>query len=204
MRSNVYSIRGYRIPIAIAIGILLGCVFALCFPHGFFASNYPSPIQDRQITKINLQLDLVSVTDKNAELKKQCQKLTEKSRLSEQRKDKAQKQFSVLGNPHKVGSFGIFAKSRSRNEPIVASANSKVKEVLEVWFNNIKSVGILNYLVIALDDNIAINMSSFRVEISCVKGVLAAWLRVLLSDVDIVYLQDLFDHIYRIRCGFHD
>ena len=35
------SLRGSRIAIAIAIGIFMGCVFALFYPHGFF-HPYPS------------------------------------------------------------------------------------------------------------------------------------------------------------------
>ncbi|KAI3855841.1 hypothetical protein MKX03_036995 [Papaver bracteatum] len=183
MRSNVHSIGGSRISIPIGIGILLGCVFALCCPHVFFASSYPSPIypspiQDRQISKTNLQLELVSVTDKNTILKKQVRKLTEKLRLSEKREFQAQKQVLALGNPQKAGPFGtvkclrtnptvvadtsvnprlakLLEKVSLRNELIVALANSKVKDILAVWFNNIKRVGILNYLVVALDDNIA-------------------------------------------------
>ncbi|KAI3973581.1 hypothetical protein MKW92_033307 [Papaver armeniacum] len=232
MRSNINSIRGYRIPIATAIGILLGCVGSAACASDEMANM--------------LKLELVSVTDKNAELKKQVSKLTEKLRLSEQRKDKAQKQVLVLGNPHKVGPFGTVKSLRTnptvvadtsinprlakllkkvalRNELIVALANSKVKEILEVWFNNIKRVGILNYLVIALDDNIAsfcelndvpvykrnsdesfdeIVRTGSKHAVSGLKfRVLREFLQlgysVLLSDVDIVYLQDPFDHIYR-------
>lgn len=41
------------------------------------------------------------------------------------------------------------------NELIVALANSNVQSMLELWFTSIKRVGIKNYLVVALDDNIA-------------------------------------------------
>ncbi|RZC49399.1 hypothetical protein C5167_017821 [Papaver somniferum] len=156
-----------------------------------------------------LKMELVSVTDKNAELKKQVRKLTEKLRLSERRKDQAQKK--------------LLKKVALRNELIVAVANSKVKEMLEVWFINIKRVGILNYLVVALDDSIAsfcklndvpvykrnsdesfdeIARTGSKHAVSGLKfHVLREFLQlgysVLLSDVDIVYLQDPFDHIYR-------
>ncbi|KAI3841039.1 hypothetical protein MKX03_018270 [Papaver bracteatum] len=262
MRSNVHSIRGSRIAVAIGIGILLGCVFAFCFPHGFFAANSPSPIKNRRITATNLQvgsaacesdekanmlkLELVSVSDKNAELKKQVRELTEKLRLAEQGKDQAQKQVLVMGNPHKAGPFGTVKSLRTnptvvadpsvnprlakllekvafRKELIVCLANSNVKEMLEVWFNNIKRVGIPNYLVVALDDDIANFCELNHVPVykrdpdqnvdeiartggnHAVSGLKFRVLReflqlgysVLLSDVDIVYLQDPFDHIYR-------
>ncbi|MCL7037182.1 hypothetical protein MKW94_028620 [Papaver nudicaule] len=262
MRSNVHAIRGSRIAIAIGIGILLGCVFAFCYPHGFFASNYVSPIQNRRISKTNLQvgsaacesdekanmlkLELVSVSDKNAELKKQVRELTEKLRLAEQGKDQAQKQVLVMGNPHKAGPFGTVKSLRTnptvvadpsvnprlakllekvafRKELIVCLANSNVKEMLEVWFNNIKRVGIPNYLVVALDDDVANFCEQNHVPVykrdpdqnvdeiartggnHAVSGLKFRVLReflqlgysVLLSDVDIVYLQDPFDHIYR-------
>ncbi|CAN6685922.1 unnamed protein product [Malus baccata var. baccata] len=49
----------------------------------------------------------------------------------------------------------ILEKVAVNRELIVALANSNVKEMLEVWFANINRVGISNYLVVALDDEIA-------------------------------------------------
>uniref|UniRef100_A0A0E0QAJ0 Uncharacterized protein n=1 Tax=Oryza rufipogon TaxID=4529 RepID=A0A0E0QAJ0_ORYRU len=40
-----------------------------------------------------------------------------------------------------------------KKELIVALANSNVREMLEMWFTNIKRVGISNYLIVALDDS---------------------------------------------------
>ncbi|KAI3902164.1 hypothetical protein MKW92_004270 [Papaver armeniacum] len=193
-----------------------------------------------------LKLELVYVSDKNAELKKQVRELIEKLRLAEQRKDQAQKQVLVMGNPHKAGLFGIVKSLRTnptvvvdpsvnpglakllekvafRKELIVCLANSNVKEMLEVWFNNIKRVGIPNYLVVALDDDIANFFELNHVPVykrdpdqnvdeiarsggnHVVSGLKFCVLReflqlgysVILSDVDIAYLQDSFDHIYR-------
>ena len=48
MRNNGSSLRGSKIAVAVAIGVLLGCVFALFYPHGFFGS-YPT-IQSRRIS----------------------------------------------------------------------------------------------------------------------------------------------------------
>ena len=193
-----------------------------------------------------LKLELVSLSEKNAELKKQVRELTEKLRLSDQGKDQAQKQFLVLGEQHKAGPFGtvkglrtnpavlpdesvnprlgkILEKVAVRKELIVALANSNVKEMLEVWYANIQKVGITNYLVVALDDEIANLCKANNVPVykrdpdegvdsiartggnHAVSGLKFRVLReflqlgysVLLSDVDIVYLQNPFDHIFR-------
>ncbi|KAF9596256.1 hypothetical protein IFM89_008419 [Coptis chinensis] len=253
------SLRGSRIAIAIGIGVFLGCVFAFFYPHGFFIGFDSPPIQ---IEKANLQIgsaqcesservnmlksELVSVSEKNSELKKQVRELNEKIRLADQGRDQAQKQFLVLGENHKAGTFGtvkglrtnpnvlpdesvnprlgkILEKVAIRKELIVGLATGNVKEMLEVWFTNIKNVGILNYIVVALDDEIenfcklkgvpvykrdpdegidsiartggnhAVSGLKFRV----LREFLQLGYSVLLSDVDIVYLQNPFDHIYR-------
>ncbi|XP_057469553.1 arabinosyltransferase RRA3-like [Actinidia eriantha] len=254
---NGQSFRGSRITVAIAIGVLLGCVFAFLYPHGFFnpASNRPFSNSDVQIgsssceseEKINmLKSNIVRITEKNAELQKQVREITEKLRLAEQGKDHAQKQFMVLGEQHKAGPFGTVKGLRTsptvipdesvnprlakileevalQKELIVALANSNVKSMLEVWFTSIKKVGIRNYLVVALDDGIvdlcksndvpfykrdpdegmdtvartggnhAVSGLKFRI----LREFLQLGYSVLLSDVDIVYLQNPFDHLYR-------
>nr|DAD21735.1 TPA_asm: hypothetical protein HUJ06_023198 [Nelumbo nucifera] len=193
-----------------------------------------------------LKSELVSVSEKNVELKKQVRELTEKLRLAEQGKDQAQKQFLVLGEQHKAGPFGtvkglrtnptvvpgnsvnprlakMLEKVAVRKELIVALANSNVKGMLELWFTSIKKVGIPNYLVVALDDEIENFCNSNVVPVykrdpdegidsiartggnHAVSGLKFRILReflqlgysVLLSDVDIIYLQNPFDHLYR-------
>ncbi|XAR61788.1 hypothetical protein NMG60_11016305 [Bertholletia excelsa] len=110
-----------------------------------------------------------------------------------------------------------------RRELIVALANSNVQAMLEVWFTSIKKAGISNYLVVALDDGIFDLCKSNNVPVykrdpdqgidkvgkeggnHAVSGLKFRILReflqlgysVLLSDVDIVYLQNPFDHLYR-------
>lgn len=255
------SFRGSRIAIAIVIGVLLGCVFAFYYPHGLFSPN-STAIQARRISKSNFQIgssecesaerinmlksDIMAISEKNGELKKQVRELTEKLRLSEQGKDNAQKQFLVLGEQHKAGPFGTVKSLRTnptvlpdesvnprlakiledvavQKEIIVALANSNVKAMLEVWFTSIKRVGIPNYLVVALDDEIANFCKSNDVPVykrdpdegidsiaktggnHAVSGLKFRILReflqlgysVLLSDVDIVYLQNPFNHLYR-------
>ncbi|WMV27583.1 hypothetical protein MTR67_020968 [Solanum verrucosum] len=117
----------------------------------------------------------------------------------------------------------LLAEIAVGKEVIVALANSNVKSMLEVWFNSIKKVGIPNYLVVALDDTIVefckendvpvykrdpdenvdfIGKSGGNHAVSGLKfRILREFLQlgygVLLSDVDIVYLQNPFDHLYR-------
>lgn len=110
-----------------------------------------------------------------------------------------------------------------KKELIVALANSNVKEMLEMWSTNIKRVGISNYLVVALDDSIENFCKSNDVPVyrrdpddgidnigktggnHAVSGLKFRILReflqlgysVLLSDIDIIFFQNPFDHLYR-------
>ncbi|XP_050367193.1 arabinosyltransferase RRA2-like [Argentina anserina] len=251
-----------RVGIAIGIGVLLGCVFALCFPNGFISISNPAPILNRRFAKSIAQVgstlcesserlnmlksEFVAVSEENSELKKKVRELTEKMRLAEQRKDQAEKQVLVLGDQKKAGPFGtvkglrtnpsvvpddsvnprlaqILEKVAVNKEIIVSLANSNVKEMLKVWFSNIKRVGIPNYLVVALDEEIARYCQENDVPVykrdpdkgidsvartggnHAVSGLKFHILReflqlgysVLLSDVDIVYLQNPFNHLYR-------
>ncbi|PRQ27002.1 putative nucleotide-diphospho-sugar transferase [Rosa chinensis] len=256
------SLRGSRILVAIVVGVLIGCVFAFLYPHGFFSNSDDPLIQNRRIGKSDLQSsssqcepperinmlrsDIGALSDKNAELKKQIQDLTEKLRLAEQGKDHAHEQFSVLSKPHKAGPFGTVKGLRTNptvtpdesvnprlakileevavhKELIVVLANSNVKSMLEVQFTSIKKADITNYLVVALDDQIeefckandvpvyrrapdegidsvaktggnhAVSGLKFRI----LREFLQLGYGVLLSDVDIVYLQNPFNHLYR-------
>ncbi|PKA51923.1 rhamnogalacturonan II specific xylosyltransferase [Apostasia shenzhenica] len=193
-----------------------------------------------------LKSKVATFSEKNAELKKQVRELSMKIQLSEQGKDQAQKQFLTLGLQRKAGPFGtvkglrtnptvlpdesvnprlseILEKVALQKELIVALANSNVREMLEVWFENIKRVGIPNYLVVALDDgteslckakdvpvyrrppadnvdsigrtggNHAVSALKFQI----LREFLQLGYSVLLSDIDIVYLQNPFDHLHR-------
>ncbi|KAM2988968.1 hypothetical protein FF2_003000 [Malus domestica] len=261
-REKAQSLSKSKVGAAIAVGVLLGCVFALCFPSGFLSISNPAAILNRNFAKsiaqvgsspcesserINLlKSEFVAASEKNAELKKHVRELTEKIRLAEQRKDQAEKQVLVLGDQKKAGPFGTVKGSRTNpsvlpdesvnprlakilekvavnRELIVALANSNVKEMLDLWFTNIKRVGISNYLVVALDEEIARYCESKDVPVymrdpdkvidsvartggnHAVSGLKFRVLReflqlgysVLLSDVDIVYLQNPFNHLYR-------
>ncbi|XP_050231325.1 arabinosyltransferase RRA3-like [Mercurialis annua] len=259
--SSSQSLRKSRILIAIAIGIFLGCVFAFCYPNGFFTSN--PYFNSRQLSnsisqavsksscepseKLNmLKKEFTAASEKNVELQKQVKELSEKLKFAELGKDQAQEQVSALGDQHKAGPFGtvkglrtnptvipgesvnprleqILEKVAVQKEIIVALANSNVKEMLEVWFNSIKKVGIPNYLVVALDDDIAEfcesndvpfykrdpdegidsvgktggNHAVSGLKFNILREFLQMGYSVLLSDVDIVYLQNPFHFLYR-------
>ncbi|KAH6780024.1 Nucleotide-diphospho-sugar transferase family protein [Perilla frutescens var. hirtella] len=229
-----------KIAAAILVGLLLGCAFAVFYPNGIIVSSLLSL---RQVAGANSEVITTSSCE-NVELKRKIRELTEKLQLAEQGKDNAQKQQkagpfgTVKGlrtNPTVVGDESVNPKLGKileevavNRELIVTLANSNVKDVLEVWFTNIKRVGIPNYLVFALDEEIYSFCQSNDVpvykkdveeikednkfesiartgESHAVSGLKFRILRefmqmgysVLLSDVDIVYLQNPFEYLYR-------
>ncbi|RID58044.1 hypothetical protein BRARA_F01370 [Brassica rapa] len=249
-RDRTQQLRGSRIAIAILIGIIIGCVCAVMFPNGFFNSSSSLTANERvQVGSSScesparikmLKSDFASLSEKNAELKKQIRELTEKLRLAEQGSDNARKPQI------KAGPFGTVKSLRTNptilpdesvnprlakilediavdKEVIVALANSNVKAMLEVQIASVKRLGIKNYLVVALDDyienfcksndvayykrdpdkdvdtvgktggNHAVSGLKFRV----LREFLQLGYGVLLSDVDIVFLQNPFRHLYR-------
>ncbi|XP_028776209.1 arabinosyltransferase RRA3-like [Neltuma alba] len=193
-----------------------------------------------------LRSEFAAVSKKNAKLKKQVKGLTEWLQLAKKGSDQAQDQSPALAEQPKAGPFGtvkglrtnpivirdesvnprlakILDKIAIQRELIVVLANAKVKEMLEIWFTSIKRVGITNYLVVALDEEISKFCESKHVPVykgdpaegidsigrngdnHAVSGLKFRVLReflqlgygVLLSDVDIVYLQNPFDHLIR-------
>lgn len=164
---------------------------------------------------------------------------------AEQERDAAQKQSLMLGPRKKAGPLGtvkslrtyplvlpnddanpklavLLARVAPNRELIVGIANNNVREMVRVWVSSIKRTGISNYLLVALDDQIAEFCRSNQVPfyrrdatISAVqKGtgdnhaisglkfhILREFLElgysVLLSDVDILYFQNPFLHLYR-------
>ncbi|KAJ0256476.1 Arabinosyltransferase RRA3 [Hirschfeldia incana] len=117
----------------------------------------------------------------------------------------------------------LLEKVSVNKEIIVVLANSNVKPMLEVQIASVKRVGIQNYLVVALDGSIESFCKSNKVAYytrdpdkavdvvgrsggnHAVSGLKFRVLReflqlgygVLLSDVDIVFLQNPFGHLYR-------
>uniref|UniRef100_A0A0D9X0Y8 Glycosyltransferase n=1 Tax=Leersia perrieri TaxID=77586 RepID=A0A0D9X0Y8_9ORYZ len=239
--------RGSRIAAAVAVGVTLGCVCAFLYPDGLLSRSSDAALHwARQADSVacenyegvtNLKSKLVSLERKNAEFRKQINELTMKLQLAGQGKDEV---------PYKAGPFGTVKALRTnptvtpdesinprlakilqqvaiKKELIVALANSNVREMLEMWFTNIKRVGITNYLVVALDDstetfckskdvpfyrrdpdegidnigkaggNHAVSGLKFRI----LREFLQLGYSVLLSDIDIIFFQNPFDHLYR-------
>ncbi|KAL5558086.1 hypothetical protein UlMin_034297 [Ulmus minor] len=158
MRDKGQAGRGSKIAVAIVVGILLGCVFAVFFPHGFFTSDLS--IQNRRIGKPDIKIsssscessekidmlrsEIQSLAEKNAELTKQIRDLNVKVRQAEQGKDNAEKQVLVLGKPHKAGPFGTVKGLRTN--PNVApdeSVNPRLAKLLE-------KIAVRNELIVAL------------------------------------------------------
>ena len=110
-----------------------------------------------------------------------------------------------------------------RKELIVVLANINVRDMLEVQVSTVKKASIHNYSVVALDDEIESYCKSNGVAVykrdpddgvdeigrsggnHAVSGLKFRILReflqlgysILLSDVDIIYLRNPFDHLYR-------
>ena len=58
MREKGQTSRGSRIAVAIVIGVLLGGLFALFFPHGLFVSD--PPIRNRRVGNTDLKVPIFS------------------------------------------------------------------------------------------------------------------------------------------------
>ncbi|KAJ8539484.1 hypothetical protein K7X08_013736 [Anisodus acutangulus] len=221
---------------AIVIGVVVGCAFAFFYPYGFFSPDPPA--QSFSLPKNNVLVESWSYesTEWMNMLRSYIRRLSEKNA-------ELQKQ---LGEPKKAAPFGKVKSTRTKltvmsdesvnprlakilaevaveKEIIVVLANSNVKSMLEIWFTSIKSVGIPNYLVVALDDaildfckenevnvykrdpdenvdfisktgkNQAVSGLKFRI----LREFLQLGYSILLSDVDIVYLQNPFDHLHQ-------
>lgn len=210
------------------------------------ASSQVSSCESPERVKL-LKSQIQSLRETNANLRKQVRELRSKGHLSEQGQHSAQKHSSTLETQVKAGPIGSVKSVRTNptvlpdesvnpdlaellqnvaveKELIVGLANYNVKEMLEVWSDSIKRVGITNYLVVALDDSTAEHCKSRGVPVyrrdpadaisktvgkqgdnHAVSGLKFHLLReflqlgysVLLSDVDIVYLQNPFNFLYR-------
>ncbi|KMZ71786.1 hypothetical protein ZOSMA_175G00280 [Zostera marina] len=126
----------------------------------------------------DLRSQIAALSEKNAGLKKQASELNLKLRALVESKDEAEKQLLVFSDKGpKAGPYGK-VKSLQKNptvvpneyvnpilskllreisvekEVMVTLANSNVKGTLSFFYENIKRIGIWNYLVVALDDQI--------------------------------------------------
>ncbi|KAI3673147.1 hypothetical protein L6452_39262 [Arctium lappa] len=144
------SMRGSRIAFAILIGILLGCLFAVLYPHGLFSdySNSAPHFQNRRVSKSNLQIgstscestervnmmksDIADLSNSNDNLKKQVRDLTEKLQAAEQKNGQAEQQVVVVGEPQKAGPFGTVKGIRT-NPTVVPddTVNPRLAKILE-------------------------------------------------------------------------
>ncbi|KAA0051671.1 hypothetical protein IC582_007437 [Cucumis melo] len=146
-KDKAQSPRVFRLLIAIAIGVLIGCLFAFFYPHGLFTSDLP--LQNRRLAKLdlqarsssscessdrskNLKADVVSMLEKNTQLEKQIKDLTRELKIVEQLKDHAQKQYLALGENHKAGPFGT-VKGLRTNPTVIPdeSVNPRLAKLLE-------------------------------------------------------------------------
>ena len=193
-----------------------------------------------------LKSEISKALETNSKLKKQVNDLTAALKVAQQENDHSEEQVIVTRENLKAGPFGKVKAARTsptvnpddsvnprlsellkqisiNKELIVCLANSNVKDMLTIWFQNVKRVGIKNHLVIALDDQIEEFCKSNEVNVyrrppetgidsigqtggnHAVSGLKFRILReflqlgynILLSDVDIIYLQNPFDHLFR-------
>ncbi|KAF7007790.1 hypothetical protein CFC21_022691 [Triticum aestivum] len=239
--------RGSRIAAAVAVGVTLGCVCAFLYPDGLISRSTDSALHWRRRADsvtcetseevTNLQSQLASLERKNADFRKQINELSVKLQMAGQGKNQALYSAGPFGTVKALRTNPTVMPDESTNprlakilqqvavkkEIIVAVANSNVKQTLEMWFTNIKRVGITNYLVVALDDSIenfckskdvpvyrrdpdegidsigktggnhAVSALKFRI----LREFLQLGYSVLLSDIDIMFFQNPFDHLYR-------
>ncbi|KMZ61444.1 hypothetical protein ZOSMA_52G00950 [Zostera marina] len=240
-----------KIGTAVGIGLFLGCVFTFFYPNGFLYSVRPlqprsslargdDPSVCESTEKITmLKTEIASLTDENTKLNREITQLTSKLHQSE-------RNSIAVGKLDKAGPFGTVKSMRTNptlvpdesvnprlanllqeisvgKELIVVLANSNVRDMLVIFYENMKRLGIQNYLVVALDEHIETLCKSNGVPVyrrdrdegidsigkhggnHAVSGLKFRILReflelgyaVLLSDVDIVYLQNPFHHLYR-------
>ncbi|KAH7315450.1 hypothetical protein KP509_21G050300 [Ceratopteris richardii] len=186
----------------------------------------------------HLNSELTTLREENIELKVHLKR-------AEQERDAALKQRESLGLVKKVGPVGtvkslrtqplvqpnedanpklaeILSKVAPDKELVVGIANNNVRSMVNIWFSSLKRAGVSNYLLVALDDQIAHFCKSNQVPFyrrdatiaaiqkdtgdnHAISGLKFHLLReflelgysVLLSDVDILFFQNPFLHLYR-------
>lgn len=221
-----------KVGVAVMLGIVMGILWSLYNPR-HSSMSYLSTERG-----LALKSEVAALREENTVLKVDLKR-------AEQERDAAQKQSLMLGPRKKAGPLGtvkslrtyplvlpnddanpklavLLARVAPNRELIVGIANNNVREMVRVWVSSIKRTGISNYLLVALDDQIAEFCRSNQVPfyrrdatISAVqKGtgdnhaisglkfhILREFLElgysVLLSDVDILYFQNPFLHLYR-------
>ncbi|KAE8708388.1 40S ribosomal protein S8 [Hibiscus syriacus] len=170
-RDKAQSFRGSRITVAIVIGVLLCCLIAFFFPYGLI--NPTASVQNRRIRKSSFQIgsslwesseqskmlksEIVSLLEKNSELKKQVRNLKEKLQLAQQVKDNVQKQFLVLGEQHKTGPFGTVKALRTNPTVIPAGCQQTISRFQNQFHFTTEDIGIGTMLLtwISIHDEVS-------------------------------------------------
>ncbi|GAA0155775.1 transferase [Lithospermum erythrorhizon] len=231
--------------IGVTIGIVgVFCIFAFVFPYYGFLSSAPQKqnhtLSQSQANSCRCEsskkTNNVKILKKNAELAKQLKELNAKIQFLEQERDHAPQAGpfgtikalstnpTVLPNESVNSRLAKILEEVSINrELIVSLANAKVIPILEIWLSNVERVGIRNYLVVALDDDVQefcklnganvykrdrdeaiddIGKTGESSEVSALKFIilrefLELGYNVLLSDIDVICIQNPFDHLYR-------
>ncbi|KAL8536145.1 hypothetical protein ACS0TY_011688 [Phlomoides rotata] len=209
--------------VAIGTGVLL-CVFAFML-RGFFTRPTPfsnSAVQSEYSEIVDALKKQVKELNEKLELAKQEKKHTEKAGPFGTVKSKVNPTVTPDEsiNPRLAEMLSRIAINK---ELIVALANSNVQPLLQIWFTTIKRLGMSNYLVVALDDSTvqfckandvpfykndpdedidSAGKSPIGPVVSALKfKILREFLQmgynVLLSDTDVIFLQNPFDHLYR-------
>eukprot|EP00270_Netrium_digitus_P004873 TRINITY_DN1628_c0_g1_i2.p1 TRINITY_DN1628_c0_g1~~TRINITY_DN1628_c0_g1_i2.p1 ORF type:complete len:414 (+),score=116.44 TRINITY_DN1628_c0_g1_i2:93-1334(+) len=116
----------------------------------------------------------------------------------------------------------ILERVAINNELIVAVSNNNIRDMLQAWFTTVKSAGVKNFLVVALDDEVADflrendvpyyrrdatipdiqvgtgdNHAISGMKFHILREFLQLGYSVLLTDVDIVFVQNPFNFLHR-------
>ncbi|KAK9075532.1 hypothetical protein SSX86_003856 [Deinandra increscens subsp. villosa] len=187
------SMRGSRIVFAIVIGILLGCIFAILYPHGLFSGDFysASQLQSRRRSKSDVQIgsascestervsmlkaDIADLSNSNDELKMQVRDLTKKLQAAEQKNGQAEQQVVVVGEPQKAGLFGT-VKGIRINPTVLPdeTVNPRLAKILE-------KIAVRKELIVALANSNVKAMLEVSVS-SIKKSGISNYLVVALDD----------------------
>ncbi|KAG5573520.1 hypothetical protein H5410_063286 [Solanum commersonii] len=179
-----------RIGAAIVIGVCVGCVFAFFYPYGFFSPNPPP--KSHPLFKYDVLVE--SWSNESTEwmnmLRSYIRRLSEKNA-------ELQKQVNLK----KAAPFGKVKSSRT-NLPVLPdeSVNPRLAKILTKVAVG-KEISVMKTgrdtdetvdFIVKSGGNHAMSGLKFRI----LREFLHLGYSVLLSDVDIVYLQNPFDHLY--------
>lgn len=219
-----------KICLAVTLGVTLGVLIALMqFNKG--GGSYAEPSSDNDDGSLDtLRTERDQLLAINERLKKELQ-LSKRAFVSDPsgKPGPAGSVKSQRTNPTVAPDVTVnpvlaelLEKVAINNELVVAVSNNNIRGMLKTWFEGIKRTHITNYMVVALDDEIAQfcrdndvpvyrrdatisdaqkgtgdNHAISGLKFHLLREFLVLGYSVLLSDVDIVYLKNPFDHLYR-------